>query len=409
MTDKKKKAEDKKIKEVIEAGIVRVGLDLYNIRVSRRMFVNEFAPSRQFFRRRNNVKGLNQARKVKRELTDELAAEALKHEGRDVKWRVVREEYIANVERRYRDEEIQRSSMEDRIGTVNKHLSCWDDKWLSEFTADKIEAFMATASIKKLEVRTQQKILLYIRSIFIRQVRMGRLNHDPSQGLRVRRKKQKEPPKTMTPEQIKQVTTHARTDGGMWGEAWSFVYEVAFYTGARSGELYALEWHDVLLDDPKNKRIKITKSYDWKIEQTKPTKNKSYRILPVSPKLEKVLRQLRERYPNAIHVLPRIPDWKQGKAAEVLKGYQKSLQWKKEDFTNFHSIRATTITSLLLRGESLLRTQLFVGHESIKTTELYARATGRDLQNLTDGLDLDGENNVIQGDFEHKKKAGGDN
>lgn len=398
----KKKDKDEKIREAIETGIVRVGIDLYNIRVSRRIHVNEFAPSRQFFRRRNNVKGLNQARRVKRELMDELASEALKYEGRDVKWRTVREEYTAHLERRYRLEEIEYSSMDDKVRTINKHLSEWDDKWLSEFTSDKIEAFMATTAIKKLEVRTQQKILLYIRSIFIRQVRMGRINHDPSQGLRVRPKKQKEPPKTMEPAQITQVIEHARADGGMWGEAWSFIYEVAFYTGARSGELYAMEWADVLLDDPKNKRINITKSYDWKTEKTKPTKNKSFRVLSVSPKLEKVLMRLKEKYPNSKHVLPRIPSWKQGRAAEELQAYQRSLGMEK---TNFHSIRATLITQLLLAGKSLLHVQLWAGHESIKTTELYARATGRELQNLTDGLSLEKEENVIQGDFENRKKA----
>ncbi len=265
-------------------------------------------------------------------------------------------------------------------------------KGLTGITEDKLR--------NELEPATRQAILKFIRGVFKRQIVVGRLKNDPTAGLAVKTKKKRSYPTVMTQEEIFKVIDYAKSIDADWAKEWAYVYEVAYYTGARSGELYALKWSDVELDNIGAKRIYIKKSYDWKTETLKNTKGKSDRVVPVNKDLEKVLRELKKKYPNAEFVLPRIPDWKQGKSAEQLKTYQRDLDIKP---TKFHSIRATTITNLLLNSMPLVKVQALVGHEEIQTTMLYLASIGDEVQGVTDCLSR--EDNVVKADFKAKKSG----
>lgn len=399
MSDETKKQKNQ-IRNQIEAGIFKVGDDLYNVRVSRRMKVSESASSRQFFRRRNNVKGLNQARRVKRELLDELSMEALKYEGKDVKWKVAREDFHKHLEFRVREGSMSPSTSLTAIGTVDKYTKSWDEKWLSTITPDFIEGFISSDELREqVAVPTRQSILKHIRAVFKRQVTIGRLKNDPTAGLYIKKRKTVSYPTTMTEKEIFKVVSYARDLRAIWSVEWSYVYEVAYYTGARSGELYALEWENVILDGEGIDRILIKKSYDWKTETLKGTKGKKDRVVPVNKPLKKVLKKLKEMYPSSSFVLPRIPDWKQGKSAEVLRGFQLAVGIKP---TKFHAIRGSTITNLLIKGQPLVKVQSLCGHDQIQTTMLYLGAIGRDVEDITNCLSL--TNNLLKADFKNKKK-----
>jgi site-specific recombinase XerD len=55
----------------------------------------------------------------------------------------------------------------------------------------------------------------------------------------------------------------------------------------------------------------------------------------------------------------------------------------------FHDLRATFITNLLTRGESLARVMAIVGHADIDTTNVYLRLAGVELKGGTDKLDFE--------------------
>lgn len=59
----------------------------------------------------------------------------------------------------------------------------------------------------------------------------------------------------------------------------------------------------------------------------------------------------------------------------------------------FHDLRATFITNLLARGESLARVMAIVGHRELKTTNGYLRKAGVDVLGATErlGYKLPGE------------------
>ena len=85
-------------------------------------------------------------------------------------------------------------------------------------------------------------------------------------------------------------------------------------------------------------------------------------------------------------VLPQLTDWKRGEAAEILRTFQRDLKIRE---TNFHSLRASFITHLLLNGVAVTKVQAMVGHSDLKTTQRYIRMIASDLKGATDSIALE--------------------
>lgn len=104
-------------------------------------------------------------------------------------------------------------------------------------------------------------------------------------------------------------------------------------------------------------------------------------------------------------VLPRIPDWRNGKATEVLAQYQKEYGVNE---TNFHQgFRGSFITDLLLSGVSISKIQTIVGHEELSTTLKYQGMIGKHTKGATDDLTLEAKPENLYDFEEAKKKSAG--
>jgi len=75
-----------------------------------------------------------------------------------------------------------------------------------------------------------------------------------------------------------------------------------------------------------------------------------------------------------------------GEAAKELKQIQIRLGIP---VSNFHSIRASFITHLILKNVNIATVQELVGHSDLKTTQAYIRLCGTDLKSSTNVLDFD--------------------
>lgn len=202
----------------------------------------------------------------------------------------------------------------------------------------------------------------------------------------------------MTHDEIIKLIEYVKTLKTEWTDDWVKVYTVAYLTGARSGELYSLLWDDVKWD---SKTIQITKNYDWKTETHKKiTKGKQDRTVPMNSELMEYLLEFRGN-PHEF-VLPRIPDWKNGRAAEVLQSFQKGANVRE---TKFHGIPGTFITSLLLSGVPVVKVQTMSGHEDLKTTLLYLRIVGDETKGATDSLSLKPKSENVVHIADGKKKT----
>lgn len=93
-------------------------------------------------------------------------------------------------------------------------------------------------------------------------------------------------------------------------------------------------------------------------------------------------------------VVPRLQEWANGEQARITKEFCQSLGIIP---VKFHDLRATFITNLLARGESLARVMAIVGHRQIKTTNGYLRKAGVDVQGATDKLGYDLPDEAFKG------------
>jgi integrase len=125
--------------------------------------------------------------------------------------------------------------------------------------------------------------------------------------------------------------------------------------------MFALEWSDVDFDA---RTIAVTKQWTSK-NGICPTKSRKTRVVPISEDLLGYLK------------------WESGEQARVTRQFCEDIGITS---VKFHDLRATFITNLLARGESLARVMSIVGHSELKTTNGYLRKAGVDVQGGTEKL-----------------------
>lgn len=362
----------------------------YSVSISRRFKIdNASRSSKQLFMRRRRIASLPLARREKRKLEDLMASKANKLQSGDKTWKEALDQYKSHLFERLADESIAPSTVENVRQTLEKHTSQWNSKMISWFNIEIFESYLNNSKLKnEITYATRKQILKFIRQVFKRQIALGHINHNPTNGVHIRRganelKAPEKEPKVMQKEDFYKVLDFAKK----YFPDWAIVYEVAFNSGLRSGELFSLVWSNVNFE---MKQVNVKTSYDWKTEKIlNTTKGKKDRIVPFSPRLEELLKDLKTKSTSNF-VLPRIDDWRNGKAAEVLRRMQKEV--KINYTTKFHALRGSYCTALLLAGKPPILVQKIMGHSSFRTTQFYIDLVGLDLKDVVgDAL----ERNVI--------------
>ena len=85
---------------------------------------------------------------------------------------------------------------------------------------------------------------------------------------------------------------------------WRELHALAAYTYARPGELQVLDWSDV---DLKDRKIRITRAWDYKNDRIKSTKTGEARTIPIEPQLLPLLERMRKRARGTGSWSPRSP------------------------------------------------------------------------------------------------------
>jgi integrase len=318
-------------------------------------------------RKRRGIETLRQAQVIEFELKRELAR--LREEKSSPTW----SEWVI--------ESISTMKMSYRLSTVytyEKAASKWMDKpWghleLKQISKNDVHELLHETMSKNETPHTWKYVLKIIKRIFQMAVDHGHLDRNPCQGMTVK-----------VPESEKKVLTNQES-AKLLKEAKNLdhrfypIWVVALFTGMRSGELYALRWSDV---DLENEIIHVSRSWSSKNGFTA-TKNQKTRIVPISADLLSFLKELKLQRAKEEFVLPHPIEWTRGDGADVIRGFCKSIGITP---IKFHDLRATFITNLLSRGESLARVMAIVGHADIDTTNVYLRLAGVELKGGTDKL-----------------------
>lgn len=152
----------------------------------------------------------------------------------------------------------------------------------------------------------------------------------------------------------------------------------------RSGELQALEWGGI--DEKNGIIIRVSKSYNRKIENLKCPKNGQWRNVDVNPQLWDIIKSLKVVRANQRFILPEFAEWKYGYAGKVLRNFLQQIGIQKD--VTFHTLRACFATHLLATGVEAMKVMRMGGWNDLKTFQIYLRMSGVDVKGIAQGLDV---------------------
>lgn len=332
------------------------------------VYVNGFDNiGRRIQRRRLKIETLRKAEMVEFELKRELAK--LKEEKVPYRW----SEWFYECMKRMKLIS-QPSTVINYTKTTEKWvMPYWKDMELRTITKSDVYSLIFEKVDPALTANYKKCILKFVKRIFQMAVEEGIVDRNPCLGIKVKVSEVEQ--KVLTASEVEIFLREAHLCNHRWYPVWV----VALATGMRSGELFALKWTDV---DFEAQTISVTKQWTSKCGFTS-TKTRLNRIVPISQDLLKFLKELKLKSGDQEFLLPRLKEWEHGDQAKITQGFCLSVGITP---VKFHDLRATFITSLLARGESLARVMAIVGHSELRTTNCYLRKAGIELKGATDRL-----------------------
>lgn len=316
-------------------------------------------------RKRTNIQTLRKAETIEFELKRELAK--LREERIPFRWGEWFDQCIKQMRIEYRNSTIL--NYETRI---RKWIH---PRWinLEIQTITKMEVYNTIfENLGDLTDHSKKTILKMVRRIFEMAVEEGILDRNPCAGIQVRVAEVEQ--KVLTNAEVEIFLKEAKETHHRFYPMWA----MALMTGMRSGELYSLKWTDI---DFEARTISVSRNWSNK-NGFGPTKTQRTRVVPISDHLLKYLKELKLKSKSEF-VLPQLIEWQNGEQARITREFCQSIGITE---VKFHDLRATFITNLLARGESLARVMAIVGHSQIKTTNGYLRRAGVEIKGATDKL-----------------------
>ncbi len=202
------------------------------------------------------------------------------------------------------------------------------------------------------------------------------LQQSPAYGLNFSRKNDERLPEILSLAEIRKLLELAKEINHPWYPIWL----VALLTGARSGELHALESCDI---DWEKKLLHIHKSYNRQSKKVTHTKSGNWRSIPINSELAEILRELQLSCADRQFLLPRFTDWDRGSQAKVLRGFCIGVGLQP---IKFHTLRACWCTTLIGANVAPAIVMAMGGWKDLETMQIYIRRAGLDVRGATDAL-----------------------
>ena len=270
--------------------------------------------------------------------------------------------------------------------TILDHVSCltrWTEAWhkkpaASLNRADARDVFNALEQAGKSN-GFQKHVKNTINVVYrwgIEERLIKNVTVTPVQGMSITREKAEKVPDIFTLDEIRKFLKFAKQLEHPWYPIWA----MALLTGMRNGELVALTWADV---DLENRKITVSKSYNTRLRSVKCTKAGYWRTVPISDDLLGILKELKATSQNREDVLPKINQWGKGNQATVLKKFCIGVGLKP---IKFHALRACFATQLLAHDVAPAQVMKICGWKDLKTMQYYIRLAGIDERGATQVL-----------------------
>ena len=243
-----------------------------------------------------------------------------------------------------------------------------------DVTPKHIEAFVKD---RKLKASTLQGYYAKIRAFFGWLKAEGYVRESPVDDIAEPKVKRKTPV-YLTREQAKSLIATTEADV-ILGKAQPWLPDmvrVALGTGFRRAELCALRWRDVSFDEGRvYARGYVRKDSEGKVVYEHRTKSGHDRAVPLLPLAREALERMHAARTNedeeeTVFVGDRGAPLHGNFVGEEFRDQRKRTGLPKR-FT-FHTLRHTFASWLVTQGVPLRHVQAYLGHASIRTTEIYA-------------------------------------
>ncbi len=371
--------------------------------VSWSVYVSSRSSKMPHIRFQKRVKGLKsraEADRKEKSLFKELTMKVAQQEGHGFTWKMVIEKWVSAVRS---PQYTYKTYSPDVISDYYSMMYRWTNEWLNIPASElnrgdgrKVLDSVLTCGRSKAH---QKKIKNTINMIFnwgIEERLINGVHQSPVYGLQVTIVQDKRP-EILKVDEIRTLLYEAKVQTHEWYPIWA----TALLTGMRNGELYALMWGDIDLD---NNIITVQRSFNKKINDYKCTKAGYWRTVPISAELKNVIVDLKTKS-RSEYVLPRPTYWDRCEQAKVLKAFCRSINLEP---IKFHTLRACFATQLLGEGVEAMKVMKVCGWRDLKTMARYVRLAGIDEKGVTDTLRFLPSEDAISGNvvnlFNHRKE-----
>lgn len=331
-----------------------------------------------------DIESLAVARREERQWLQELARQVEKLEGKGLLWSEVLYRWESSALSGSLGKKLNRFTVKDHMSRLKRYTQPWLDLIASDLNkADgrRVLAYAESLGAKKSLLNSIKSSINLIYGWGVEEGLITGSNlsgKSPVFGLGLEAKEEKIKP-ILTLDEVRRFLLEAKIQKHPWYPIWAF----AVLTGMRSGELQALEWGDV---DEKNGIIRVSKSFNKRINTTKCPKNGTWRNVDISSQLQEIISELKNARLNAKYVLPQHPEWKHGDAGKVLRMFLERIGINKD--VVFHTLRACFATHLLSTGVEPLKVMRMGGWSDLKTFQIYLRMSGVDVRGVAEGLQV---------------------
>lgn len=319
------------------------------------------------------------ARQREKDLFLELTQEILVQENKGFTW----EEIVGKWELAMRHEgsRYARTTIQDNVAQMHNWTTPWLKKQASELCRadgrDVLKNLIDSGRSKGFVKHVKSTINIIFQWGIEHRLILG-VQESPVKGLNLDTRKEEKVPEILTIEEIKRLLDAAKKMEHEWYPVWA----VALLTGMRNGEMFALRWTDV---DLQNRKISVSRSYNTRMRADKCTKSGKWRTIPISDQLMGILVDLRNNAGNREHVFPRLQSWAEGQQANILRRFCIGIGLRS---IRFHALRACFATQLLSNDVAPAKVMKVCGWQDLKTMQHYVRLAGVDERGVTDSLNL---------------------
>lgn len=286
-------------------------------------------------------------------------------------WGVFLEQYLSDIAER---NILNKGTIYNRDKVIKFHtLEAWGSKCIDEITTQDIHKLLDDRFLEKSESH-KKFFVKCLRTVFSHALDQGKIIRNPTPLIKF--KVNDKIKSGLNEEQI--IILLRKAQELDW--AWYPHYAVALYTGMRNGEMYALTWDKVNLEQ---RQILVNCSWSSK-DGYKSTKSGDDRIVEIPKPLLPLLTELKLQSGENNFVLPRLSKWDKGEQARELRFLLKAIGLPE---IRFHDLRASWATLLLGKGVAPSKVMSMGGWKDMDTMMIYMRKAGISIKGSTDVLD----------------------